>query len=125
MSYALKLIAYVLITLFLGVVLRELGFKGAKLVLIVGMISVIGAITVYIGKLASEFAVFGEGTGTYATAILKIVGVGYAFGICSDICAEFGEGGLANAVCLFGRVEIMAILLPFIKMIIEKGIGMI
>ena len=125
MSYALKLIAYVLITLFLGVVLRELGFKGAKLVLIVGMISVIGAITVYIGKLASEFAVFGEGTGAYATAILKIVGVGYAFGICSDICAELGEGGLASAVCLFGRVEIMAILLPFIKMIIEKGIGMI
>ena len=102
----MKLIAYVMITLFLGVILRELGFKGAKLVFLLGMISVIGACAICIGKLTSSFGTFGRESGEYATAMLKIVGVGYAFGICSDICTELGEGGLAGAVTLFGRVEI-------------------
>ena len=43
MSDWVKVIAYVLITLFLGTLLKELGFKGSKLVLLLGVVSVIGA----------------------------------------------------------------------------------
>ena len=125
MSEWMRLIAYVLVTLFLGVILKELGFKGAKLIFLLGMISVIGACAIYIGRLTSELGSLGRESGEYATAMLKIVGVGYAFGICSDICTELGEGGLAGAVTLFGRIEIMTISAPFIKMIVEKGIEMI
>lgn len=125
MSYAVKLIAYVLITLFLGVILRELGFKGSRLVLLLGMISVIGASVTYVGKLIELYGMLGMGSDEYAVAMIKIVGIGYVFGICADICSELGEVGLANAVCLFGRIEAVTLSAPFVKMIVEKGIELI
>ena len=120
-----KVIAYVLITLFLGALLKELGFKGAKLVLLLGVVSVLGAAVIYIGKMLSFLPALDDEAKDYAVAMLKILGVGYAFGICSDICTELGESSLAGAVCLFGRIEIITLSVPFIKTIVEKGIEMI
>ena len=120
-----KVIAYVLITLFLGAFLKELGFKGAKLVLLLGVVSVLGAAVIYIGKMLSLLPALDDEAKDYAVAMLKILGVGYAFGICSDVCTELGESSLAGAVCLFGRIEIIMLSVPFIKTIVEKGIEMI
>lgn len=125
MSYAVKIVAYVLITLFLGVILRELGFKGSRLVLLIGTVSLLGATAVYIGDLLGMLGEIGEVGEEYTVAILKIVGVGYIFGVCSDICTELGEGVLGNTVCMFGRVEIMILSTPFLKTILEKGIELI
>jgi stage III sporulation protein AD len=125
MSDWLKVIAYVLITLFLGALLKELGFKGSKLVLLLGVVSVLGAAVIYIGEMLSFLPKLNESVKEYAVAMLKILGVGYAFGICSDICAELGETTLAGAVCLFGRIEIVMLSVPFIKTIVEKGIELI
>lgn len=125
MSDWVKVIACVLITLFLGVLLKELGFKGSKLVLLVGVISVLGASILYIGKMLSLLPSLNGESKEYAVAMLKILGVGYAFGICSDVCTELGETSLANAVCLFGRIEIIALSLPFVRTMIEKGLELI
>ena len=125
MSDWVKVIAYVLITLFLGVLLKELGFRGSKLVLLLGIISVLGVSVIYIGKLLSFLPKLDENGKEYAVAMLKILGVGYAFGICSDICTELGETSLSAAVCLFGRIEIIMLSVPFIRMIVEKGIELI
>ena len=125
MSDWVKVIAYVLITLFLGALLKELGFKGSKLVLLLGVVSVLGAVVIYIGKMLSFLPNLSDDTKEYAVAMLKILGVGYAFGICSDICTELGEPSLASAVCLFGRIEIVMLSIPFIKTIVEKGIELI
>ena len=125
MSDWVKVIAYVLITLFLGALLKELGFKGSKLVLLLGVVSVLGAVVIYIGKMLSFLPNLSDDTKEYAVAMLKILGVGYAFGICSVICTELGESSLASAVCLFGRIEIVMLSIPFIKTIVEKGIELI
>ena len=125
MSYAMKTVAYVLITLFLGIILKELGFKGSKLVLLLGIVSVIGAAAIYLGRLISEFGGMADGGEEYTVAMLKIIGLGYVFGVCSDVCAELGEGTLGNAVCLFGRIEIVAVCAHFIKRIVEECIKML
>lgn len=125
MSDWMKVVAYAFITLFLGVLLRELGFKGARLVLLLGMISIVGASVVYISKILSLLPGLGGENREYAVAMLKIIGVGYAFGICSDVCAELGETSLSGAVVTFGRVEILMLSVPFVKMIVEKGIELI
>lgn len=125
MSEWMKVLAYALITLFLGILLRELGFKGSKLVLLLGMISIIGASVVYIGKIFSFLPGLDGENKRYAVVMLKIIGVGYAFGVCSDVCAELGETSLSGAVVMFGRVEILMLSVPFVKMIIEKGIELI
>lgn len=119
-----RVIAYALITAVLGVVLRELGFRGTRLVMLIGTVSLIGASVTYIGDALSLLPSV-QGGGEYAVAMLKIVGVGYAFGICSDVCRELGEGSLAAVVCLCGRVEILVLSLPYIKRIVERSVELI
>ena len=125
MSALWKVLAYALITLFLGVVLRELGFKGTRLVVLLGTVTLLGVFVLYIGELFDMLPGVGEENREYAVAMLKMVGVGYAFGICSDVCRELGEGTLGSTVCLLGRVEILLICLPFIKRIIERGVELL
>lgn len=125
MSEGMKAIAYALITVFLGVILRELGFKGARLVTLLGTVGAVGIAAVYVGRLTAMLGEMGATSNEYAVAMLKIVGLGYVFGICADICTELGEATLGNSVSLIGRLEIMAISLPYVRMIVEKGIGMI
>ena len=125
MSEWMKIIAYAFITLFLGVVLKELGFKGTRLVMILGTLSLLCVSITYIGEAMSIFPVAYADGEEYAVAMLKMVGVGYAFGICSDICRELGEGSLSGVVVLLGRVEILALSVPFIKRIIERSVELI
>ena len=123
MSAFFKVVAYALITLFLGVLLREVGFRGSRLVTILGTVSVIGAAALSLDALTGLIPQL-DGANEYSVAMLKMIGIGYASGICADVCSELGEGSLAGAVCLFGRVEIVIISLPFITRIVEKGIAL-
>ena len=126
MSEWIKLIAYAMITLFLGVMLKEFGFHGARLFSILGTVTVIGALVISVGNITTESSSFLNGTDAkYTAMILKIIGIGYFSGICSDICAELGELGLSGAVSLIGRIEIILISLPCAKEIIERGLEMI
>ena len=125
MSGLWRVLAYAMITLFLGVVLKELGFKGTRLVILLGTVSLLGAFVLYIGELFDMLPSLDDNGREYAVAMLKMVGVGYAFGICSDVCRELGENTLGNTVALLGRAEILLISLPFVKRIIERGIELI
>lgn len=125
MTDVLKIAAYVLITVVLGFLLKELGFKGAKLLLLIGTVSVIGASVIAFGRIFSSFPGMDADNREYAQAMMKMIGVGYVFGICSDVCYELGEGGLGGAVVMLGRIEIITLVLPFIKRIVEKGLELI
>ena len=125
MSTWAKVISYALITLFLGVVLKELGFKGSRLVVLLGTVSLIGLGVIYVGEVVSLFPMLDVDGERYAAAMLKMVGVGYAFGICSDVCRELGETSLATVVSLIGRIEILMISIPFVKTILEEGVTLI
>ena len=54
-------------------------------------------------------------------ACLKIVGVGYLFGSTAEVCRALSEEGIAKGVESVGRVEIILIVLPFVKEIIDMG----
>ena len=122
----MKVIGYALIALFLSVVLREIGFRGARLVSLVGAVGLLSACVVGIEQLGEVFEELGQGIpGEYAVAVMKIMGVGYSSGICSDVCLEFGETGLSQAITLFGRVEMLLISAPCAFSILEKGLEMV
>ena len=125
MNEWLKMLALAMITLFLGAILGELGFKGKRLVVLLGTVLLIGMSVLRIGDVIDMLPGIGGEGEKYTVAMLKMIGVGYAFGIASDVCRELGEGSLADAVCLFGRIEILVLSLPFVKMIVEKGIELI
>ena len=121
----MRIIAYVLITLFLGLLLKELGFRGATLVIVLGTVSVVGMAVLSLGRIFTLLPGVDAQNEEYVEAMLKILGVGYVFGMCSDVCSQLGEGSLSSAVTLCGRVEIIALSIPFIKRIIEKGIELL
>ena len=123
----LRACATALVTVIFGTVLSELGFKSKKLFCILGALIIIcllgeGAAMI-VGKVTalSEAADIGDA----AKCALKVVGLGYLFGFTSDVCRELGEGGVANAVGLVGRVETFLAVLPYFEKTLELGAGLL
>ena len=56
---------------------------------------------------------------------MKILFVGYVFGISSEICRELGEGGISTVMTSLGKIEIILIVLPYIRDIVYLGVGLI
>ena len=127
MSTIVKAFGGVLLVLFLSVILRELGFKGVRLVTLIGTVSVL---TVGIYSLDSARSMI-EGVGNvnggeeYVETVMKIIGIGYVSGVCSDVCLEFGELSLSNSVLFLGKAEMLLLCLPCAISIIEKGVEII
>jgi stage III sporulation protein AD len=123
----LRICGIAVLTAIVGMMLGEMGFKGRRL------FGTVSAVMLLIGVLESVGTVFSEissltsaaGVSEIALTALKIVGVGYVSGISCDVASELGEGGVARAVELSGRVEMLLITLPYLKEILEVGIGLI
>ena len=123
----LRICGIAVLTAIVGMMLGEMGFKGRRL------FGTVSAVMLLIGVLESVGTVFSEissltsvaGVSEIALTALKIVGVGYVSGISCDVASELGEGSVARAVELAGRVEMLLITLPYLREILEVGIGLI
>ena len=106
-----------------GVLLRNFGWKGAPVFSAVALLLLLSELTSGLGEVSSFIGTLFRGSrvGDVASAALKILGAGYLFGICADVCRELGEGGVAKAIEVVGRVEIIIIVLPFLSEIINLG----
>lgn len=118
-----KACALALLIALCAFVLRELGWRGAPLFCIIGALGIITLILPDISEAVSLFSSLSDeyGASEAGRSVLKIIGVGYLGGVCSDICRDMGEGGAASAVVLVTRVEIIAIALPHFLNIIRLG----
>lgn len=126
MSPIVRVVGCAILVLFTTVILRELGFKGVRLIALIASISVLAASISAIESVVGLLGGLGEfGAGKeYAVLVMKIVGVGYISGICSDMCIEFGEVTLSNSVIMFGKVEMLVLSVPCAVSIIEKGVAL-
>jgi hypothetical protein len=119
--------ALALVGAFSFFLLSELKWRGAPVLAVlcfVGIISVLQPHAQGIGSLFSGILSTEEGSEA-ASAVLKIIGIGYLCGITSDICAELGVPRVGGAVTLVGRVEIIAVAAPFFVKILDMGAEMI
>ena len=114
-----KHIGFVAVCLIAAVLLKNFGFKGVPVLI---SVTIASAVTVYVEELGTVFLLLDEALGdsgrVYLSAAVKILGVGYLSGMVADVCREFGEGGLASAAIIVGRLEILIISLPFLEKII-------
>jgi len=122
-----RILAAALLVTFIGALLTEIGFKGKRAV--TGLAIILFSLCVIDGVsgMLSEIMEIADAAGITdaARCALKVVGVGYAFGITSDIAEELGEKGIAGAVTSIGRVEIFLIVFPYFKEILDVGIGLL
>lgn len=116
----LGLALLVAVTAFL---LRGFGYKGTPVFVSVAFVGIISFVLPYLSEV-SEFiknsaALYGVQSA--ASAVMKVVGIGYLTGITADICRELEASSISSAVILVGRVEIIAVVLPFFNEIMQLG----
>ncbi len=122
-----KLCALGLLLAFVGIMLSELGYKSKRLFSVLAAVAVFSVLGGEISSALSSLLSIGEITGVSEIAVsaLKIVGLGYVFGISADIIKELSEPMIASAVTVGGRLEILIVVLPYFIEIIELGIELI
>ena len=104
-----------------GMILKHMGTDMAIFVRIVGCILIFAMIIPILSELIGGVRSLVEENGidTYASAILKALGVAIVSRICSDICRDCGAGSLAGGVELAGKAVILLLCIPLIGEIIE------
>lgn len=123
----LKICAIGLLCALVGMLLSEYGWRGKKLFAVISVLLIISFITDSVVGVVGEVREFAEyaGISEAAECALKVVGVGYIFGVCADICSELGESSISSALVSVGRIESFLLVLPYIKKIIDMGVGLI
>lgn len=107
--------------------LRQFGWGGAPVFAAVCAVVLLGEVSETLGSIFGFVTAFGETSSLSEPieAALKALGAGYLFGISADVCRELGESGMAKAVEAVGRVEIIAIVIPYFQEIIKVGVELI
>ena len=115
------------IVLFVIIIMREMKsptvpvIKAASVILFGGVI-LVGYFPLYkeVFKMASSTAI-----ANYMPVLIRALGVACLTSICSDVCKEGGEGGLAFCVETVGKLEILMIALPLVKELIVNIKGLL
>ena len=123
----IKAVAAAALAAVLAFLLSEYGYRGKRLFSTLAVVMLFGVGAVLFGSAYSLINGLGTplGLGEGAACAVKIIGMGYIFGISSDICRELGEGGIATALTTVGRLEIFLTVLPYILKAVELGAELI
>lgn len=110
-----------------GLLLSELGFRGKRVFSAVAAVALISIVSEGLSELLSSVMSFSEAAGISkaANCAVKVLGCGYVFGMTADLCTELGESGVANALTLTGRIEILLLVLPFFEEVISLGVELL
>jgi hypothetical protein len=116
-----------LLTAILAYFLGEMGFKNKKLLSLLAILLLLCGMKDGAGKLVDKILSFSEvaGIGDACRSALKTVGLGYLFGFTSDVCTELGESGVAKAVNVVGKIEIMLVVLPYFEKTLTLGLELL
>ena len=123
----LKIVGMTLLLAATAFLLRQFGWSGAPVFAAVCAVVLLGEMSATLGRIIEFVSVFGETSSVSEPigAAIKTLGAGYLFGISADVCRELGESGIAKAVEAVGRVEIIAIVIPYFQEIIKVGVELI
>lgn len=88
------------------------------------LLLIIVSLSGLIGDIESIFSSAGLDNGIFKT-VLKGLGVCYLTSFATDVCRDFGQTSLGAKVELAGKVTIVLLTLPLIKMIIKTATELI
>lgn len=119
----LKIISFILISLFLYLLFKDKKSDLAVLILLVSGVMVfiysIGQINEIITFL-KNIAEKAEIDGLYLGVILKIIGIAYISSFCSEICKDSGASSLASKVELSGKLFILILAIPILMAVLNS-----
>lgn len=123
----LKLIGAALVLTVSAFLLKNFGWRGTPIFTAIALVLFIAEAQGELEYIFSSIKKIGieSGIEDALSSAIKVLGIGYLFGICADICRELSEAGIAKAVEVVGRVEIIAVVVPYFEEIIKVGIGLV
>lgn len=123
----LKIFGLALLGAVITFILKAFGWRGAPLVAIATMIALLMLFSESFEKIYAIFDTAGniEGVKESSGYLLKILGIGYLSGICSDVCKELGEPAIASVVVTLSKLESLLVLSPLILEIMTLGLELV
>lgn len=116
-----KILGTGLVTVVLYITIKQYKPELALLVSIAGGLIISLMLISEVEIIIDEFMSFGEisGLGTsITTPIVKVLGVGYITEFCGEIAEDSGNKLLANKILLGGKISILILALPVIRLLI-------
>ena len=112
---------------FLSLMLQEIGYRGARLLSVGVVLSLLLFAVGSISDILSALKPIIElgGISDASECAIRIIGIGYITGMCRDISLDMGQQAVAGSLTTVGRVEIMLVVLPFITDIVKMATDMI
>ncbi len=122
-----KICLFALICGLLAALLQSLGYKSKGLFTVLSALLIFSAVSGGLADIFGGIASFteGAGIGEAVKAALKVIGLGYIFGFTSDVLLSLGEGLIASAVTVAGRVQMMLAVYPFIDRVVKLGVELL
>ena len=120
----LKICGLALIGASLAFIMKNYGWRPSPLISVAAILTLLASLGYYFTQISDFFDTVGgiEGMETLTGTALKVLGIGYVSGISSDICREIGEGGIASALTLIYRLEILMVVFPMLIEIVNIGL---
>ena len=117
-----EILLFVFLALSVSCVLKSIGYKGVGVSVALILISLFAVLLRYVGEIGMEMmALFDVRTLGVGRDLSKILGITYLSSICESTCLSLGESEISKIVDVWGRVEIIAVLLPYFKAILLLG----
>lgn len=123
----LKIFGLAVLLCMTAFLLRSFGWRGAPVFASIGLVLLLTEAAGVLETVFSSARSIGVSAGISepVSAALKVLGLGYLYGICADVCRDMSEAGIAKAVEAVGRVEIVAVVMPYFEEIIKVGVELI
>ena len=105
------------------VVVKQMRADLAVTVRLAGSVVLLGAVVAMSAPIYSYLSALISGTapGQYAEVLIKALGVALLTHLGAEICRDCGEGGIATAVELAGKCEILLLSLPLVSSILSSA----
>lgn len=123
----LKIVGAGLLLAFTSSVLSAMGFKCGRVLSVLGFLLLLTSVGDGISQLIKPVLGMCDtvGISEAAKCALKVVGMGYLFGICSEVTGELGEPLVAKGLLTAGRIEMLLIAAPYFTGIFKLGAELI
>ena len=124
----IKVIGIALVTTFAVMVLKPTKPELAAIVSVAGGVIVLLMFVDSLGQVIQGFSSIVNKSGIRSevfSALLKIIGIGYLTEFAAGICADAGNGSMAQKVNLAGKVVILVLALPIIDNLIQIIVGIL
>ncbi len=121
----IKLCGLALVCSFAVLLISSLTSSGITSALkMAGLALVLGGTVVLLEGVLDKILAFGNmsGMSEYVSVMLRALGVAFLCRLCSDICRDCGQAGLAGALESAGKIFMVLLSLPIVEDIMEYAL---